>query len=77
METTLNSRMAENIGQVHEADAQLTVDTLNRRDKCNDWRIDTSDFLYVPDETDEMANNPCPRMDGYVWVTRTPKLIKN
>jgi hypothetical protein len=73
-EKTLTSLIRDNIGQVDIKNAMEHVSRLNKQENTNKWRIDTSDFIYCPDEIDIDVSNPCALSKGNVWVTKTPKL---
>lgn len=68
--STLYTDMFSNIGQVPQKDAQKEIDRLNAQFPNTSWRTDDSKFMYVQDEP---HHNPCERIDGFVWVTCTPK----
>lgn len=70
---TLTSYMRDNIGQVCIEDADKEVSRLNNQENSTQWRMDSSDFLYCPDETSSLVSNPCRLEKGYVWITKTPK----
>ena len=72
MENTLISKVADNIGQVDKSHAQSEIDRLNKQQNIDYWRVDSSDYLYCPDEFDPRVNNPCKLSPGFVWVTKTP-----
>ncbi len=69
---TLYTTMSNNIGQVRIENAQFQIDRLHKQDGGN-WRIDTSEFMFVKDETDDNVHNPCELREGYVWITCEPK----
>lgn len=68
----LYTTMSNNIGQVKIENAQKEIDRLNKQKNTDSWRTDDSPFIFVKDETDDDVNNPCERIEGFVWITCEP-----
>ena len=65
---TLYTEVSNNIGQVSIEDAQKEIERLNKQSNKK-WRVDTSTYMFVWDETDDDVCNPCELSEGYVWIT--------
>lgn len=65
--TVIERCSCNHIGQVKKEEAQKEVDRMNKLQKGNNWRIDTSDILFEIDDFDYPEKE---LEEGYVWVVK-------